>query len=132
MAKRGRPKKQEEKRPRGRPPKWDSPDRMAIAMEAYFGSIPPNQYRVTALALALDLTREGLNEYSQKPDFSDVVKKAKDRVADSYETDLRGKYVAGAIFALKNMGWSDRQEVEHIGDFIIQVVYDDTLHKDEP
>jgi len=94
---------------------------MQKAIDDYFNVTAPDKYRVTALHLALDLTREGLCEYEAKPLFSDIIKKAKLKVANSYESDLRGKYVAGAIFALKNMGWSDRRDVKVEGGITVNI-----------
>jgi hypothetical protein len=30
-----------------------------------------------------------------------------------YESKLNGQYSSGAIFALKNFGWTDKQEISH-------------------
>jgi len=37
-------------------------------------------------------------------------------VEAEYERRLHGNNVAGAIFALKNHGWSDKHELRHSGD----------------
>lgn len=37
-------------------------------------------------------------------------------IENSLEEKLENNSVAGIIFALKNMGWKDKQEVEHSGD----------------
>ena len=60
--------------------------------------------------------RDSFDEYGRRPEFSDSVKKAKLFIENGYEVDLRrtGNPV-GSIFALKNMGWSDRTEVEFRG-----------------
>jgi len=66
---------------------------------------------VTGLALALDLTRQGLIEYSEKGDFSETVKKAKARVEAYVEQRLFYNNATGCIFNLKNnFGWKDQQE----------------------
>ena len=114
-------KRKENPKPAGRHPKWPDPIVMQKAIDDYFNVTAPDKYRVTALHLALDLTREGLCEYEAKPLFSDIIKKAKLKVANSYESDLRGKYVAGAIFALKNMGWSDRRDVKVEGGITVNI-----------
>ena len=49
---------------------------------------------------------------------------AKLKVENSYEKELRGKFFAGAIFALKNFGWSDKMETEHTINQPIQIVID--------
>ena len=69
---------------------------------------------ICGLALALGFTsRQTLLNYEERPDFVDTIKKAKLRVEASYEAALRGQYASGAIFALKNFNWSDKQEVTH-------------------
>ncbi len=52
-----------------------------------------------------------------REEFSDSEKRAKLLIENQYERKLDRAKPAGAIFALKNMGWSDRQEVELRGAF---------------
>ena len=80
------------------------------------GSIPDIHPTVTGLALALDLTRQGLINYEGKPEFVDTVKRAKTRVEAYIEQRLYYQNTTGSIFNLKNnFGWKDKQEVEHSG-----------------
>lgn len=51
--------------------------------------------------------------YEEKEEYFDTIKKAKEMVHNAYELDLREKGRSGDIFALKNFGWSDKQEVDH-------------------
>ena len=97
----------------GRPVKWPDPQTFQQTIDQYFSVTPQDSLTVTGLALSLGMTREGLQEYQAKPEFTDLVKRAKARVEHRYELGLCGKYVIGCIFALKNMGWSDRQEIEY-------------------
>ena len=54
--------------------------------------------------------------YGDRPEFRVSVKRAKLLIENGYEVDLRKTgNPAGSIFALKNMGWSDRQEIEFRG-----------------
>lgn len=63
---------------------------------------------VTGLALALDLTRQGLINYEGKPEFIDTVKRAKSRVEAYIEQRLYYQNATGSIFNLKNnFGWKD-------------------------
>lgn len=76
---------------------------------------------ITGLALAVGLaSRKSLLEYEDKPEFSNAVKRAKARVEAAYEGRLWAQAPAGAIFALKNLGWSDKQEIAHSGGVSIQ------------
>lgn len=72
---------------------------------------------ITGLALALGFScRDTLYDYEKDPAFSDTVKKARLHVEQAYERSLiNGNNAAGPIFALKNMGWKDKQEREHTG-----------------
>ena len=101
---------------RGRPRKIKSPKHFEEAAEAYFSQCKKDDEPVllTGLILALGLSsRESLDEYGRREEFSDSVKKAKLRVQVEYEKKLYGRNPTGAIFALKNFGWSDRyQEIE--------------------
>jgi len=66
--------------------------------------------------LALDLTRQGLCEYEAKEAFSDTIQKAKLRVEQYAEKSVfTARNPAGAIFILKNHGWSDTQKLELTG-----------------
>ena len=92
----------------GRPVKYETPESMQRAIDAYFDE--EEQITVTGLAMALDLTRQGLIEYEAKDQFSDTVKKAKQRIQAHVESVLMyGRNQTGAIFNLKNnFGWQDK------------------------
>lgn len=109
----------------GRPLKFSSVAQMQTLIDAYFLSCHDEEgkrvkpYSVTGLALALDCTRETLDEYQKRADFSDSVKKAKLRVENYYEENLPFQNATGSIFALKNFGWHDKQQTEHSGGVVI-------------
>ncbi len=112
--------------PVGRPLKYKTPEELQIAIDKYFEScfdidnetgyrFQTKPFTVTGLAMAIDLTRQGLIEYSCKSDsFSDTIKKAKAKVEEFAETTLfTAKNPAGVIFSLKNnYNWKDKQEIE--------------------
>jgi hypothetical protein len=107
----------------GRPRKFQTVDDLWQRAGEYFNErqnkLEP--LTVTGLALALGTTRETLMDYEggkydgedgQEPRFSDAVKLIKAFVRDYAESQLyKLRNPAGAIFWLKNHGWSDRQEV---------------------
>ncbi len=101
---------------KGRPPKWKSVKAVELAIDEYFTDCMVRKAHptVSGLALALDLTRQGLLEYEAKNAFSDTIKKAKQRVHVAVEETLMGgKAPVGAIFNLKNnFGWVDKREVD--------------------
>lgn len=106
----------------GRPAKYKTSEDIQIKIDEYFDST--SHPTITGLALALGFTsRQALNNYEGRPEFVDSIKKAKLRVENSYEECLRGRNPAGAIFALKNFGWVDRQEVEVSGETATRIEY---------
>lgn len=96
-------------------PKWQNPGEMQKAIDAYFAECAENKdpFTVTGLAMALDLTREGLLHYARKSDaFADTIKRAKIRVENFIEKRLFHANATGSIFNLKNnFGWIDDQNV---------------------
>lgn len=57
--------------------------------------------------------RHSFYAYEQKEEFSHTIKRARAFIEREYEECLKGQSPAGAIFALKNFGWTDRQELDH-------------------
>lgn len=96
----------------GRPRKYKTNEELEKVIKEYFDSRPEIEWTVTGLAMALDLDRKALIEYSEHDEFSNTIKKAKERVQESYEKSLRKNGRTGDIFALKNFGWTDKQEIE--------------------
>lgn len=69
---------------------------------------------VTGLALALGFgDKSSVYDYAKKPEFSHSVKRALLIVENGYEEALRESNATGSIFALKNMGWVDKQNYDH-------------------
>jgi hypothetical protein len=100
----------------GRPRKWTSNKLLAEAIDEYFASNPIETWTITGLALSIGSTRHTLIDYENRREFAHTVKTAKQMIEHSYELSLRKYGRAGDIFALKNFGWSDKQEVEHSGE----------------
>lgn len=123
-------------RPRSRPLKFQSVEELQAKIDEYFADkLVPKQLgdtfyyepiTITGLALALDTSRETLCNYELRDDFFDTVRRAKLRVEEYAERQLYlGKSAAGPIFALKNHGWSDKQQVEQSGSLTIHHQPDD-------
>jgi len=75
---------------------------------------------VTGLAMWLGFCdRQSLYDYEKREGFSCIIKAARLAVENDYEKALRSQSCTGAIFALKNMGWRDRTEVEQSGSISI-------------
>lgn len=95
----------------GRPPIWDNPEALEKSVDEYFNT--ETQPTWTGLALHLGFeSRQSLNNYMDKPEFFYPIKKALTKVENLYEKGLYGRNPAGAIFALKNFNWKDKQEID--------------------
>ena len=89
---------------------FDTPEEMAKLVDDYIGRT--DILTMTGLALALGFsTRASIYDYERMPEYSYTIKRAKMIVEQSYELTLRTQYSSGSIFALKNMGWTDKQEI---------------------
>lgn len=49
---------------------------------------------------------------TDKPEFTNTIKKARCFIEKHYEELLQNGNTTGAIFALKNFGWKDKQEID--------------------
>ena len=110
----------EGKRPVGRPKTIESPEEFDRRVDLYIDSCAKQGEPVllTGMILALGLcSKEGFYKYADYPGFSDSVKRARILVEMEYEKRLNlATSATGPIFALKNFGWTDKQEIEHSGD----------------
>jgi hypothetical protein len=108
--------------PVGRPLKFQTVEDLQAAIDAFFDSIAEPRVigetiyqepaTITGLALALGLSRQALCNYEVREEFVDTVKTAKLRCENYAERQLFiGKSATGPIFALKNFGWSDAQDI---------------------
>lgn len=114
-----------------RPPAYDSPEEMQGKIDAYFNGgmkkrtvyvgkdkIPMQVEVPTITGLCNFLgfeSRQSFYDYEKKEDFTYIIKKARQRIEQEYEELLQWGNTVGAIFVLKNMGWSDKQELEMSG-----------------
>ena len=97
----------------GRPLKFENVEQMQKLIDKYFAETPDDEITITGLALALDTDRKTLINYENRDEFFNTIKKAKTMVELSYEKSLRKNGRTGDIFALKNFGWTDKQEIEN-------------------
>jgi hypothetical protein len=99
----------------GRPPEYNTPEEIQKAIDAYLMA-DDCDFTITGLALELGFcSRQSFYDYEEKPEFTYTIKKARLHIERAYEKKLSGKEVGGAIFALKNLGWKDKTELEHSG-----------------
>lgn len=115
----------------GRPRKFKTTKELEDAINKYFESAKPryeeingiltyihNHPTMTGLALALGFeSRQSLYDYGKNPKYSYIIKKAQLMIENSYELELTNpdKKPTGPIFVLKNMGWSDKQDIQITG-----------------
>lgn len=105
--------------PAGRPKAYTDIETMQNKIDMYFAECDNKKepYTITGLALALDLDRKSLYNYSKDDKFFPTIKKAKLKVENYLEKHLIiDNSTTGIIFNLKNnFDWKDRQELEHSG-----------------
>ena len=100
----------------GRPRIVETPEEFDYLVDWYEAHCINDSTTVSFTGMARFLgfvSRESLYAYGKREEFSDSVKRARLMVEEAYELRLWGRNVAGAICALKNHGWSDRQSPEH-------------------
>lgn len=100
----------------GRPRLYATPEDFDAKVDEYYHACKSSDEPITWTGLALFLgfsSRKSIDEYENYEGFSHSVKRAKLLVEWAYEKRLGGPNAAGPIFALKNMGWTDKQEVDH-------------------
>lgn len=72
----------------------------------------PEEPTITGLAIYLGFeSRQSLYDYGKKDGFTYSIKRALLEVENNYEKGLWSDKVAGVVFALKNMGWADKQDI---------------------
>lgn len=94
----------------GRPAMWEDPEAFAIKVEEYFETEKSPTWSGLALYMGFE-SRQSLEEYKKREGFTYPIKKALLRIELIYESNLQKQNPAGSIFALKNFGWQDKQEI---------------------
>lgn len=111
---------------RGRPPKYDNPEQLEEAIDAYFencfkdsdedgnNAVLNDRPSQVGLALFLFGGRSTMHKYENIPEFAPLLKRAKEYVERFYESELFGEYFGGAKFALMQCGWKTQNKNENI------------------
>ena len=126
---------EDNKHPGGRPACWTDPKVLSKLIDNYFET--EKQPTLAGLALALDISRSTLYNYAEKDEFLDIIKKARDKVEARYETLMiyGGVQPTGVIFALKNMGWADKTDIDHTSKHekinVLSISYEDVVKAKE-
>ena len=97
----------------GRPPKYKTALELQEKIDEFFNA--ENQtITISGLCYYLGFSsRQSFYDLQKKGEFSYTVKKARIRIEMYYESMLLTRASTGAIFALKNFGWTDKQEIDH-------------------
>ena len=88
----------------------DPPDKKTIVVGN--GTIELPIYTICGLAYYLGFeSRQSFYDYERSNEFSYNIKRARLRIESNYEQNLQFNNATGSIFALKNMGWKDTQDI---------------------
>jgi len=117
----------------GRPPLFKTDEELQSAINKYFNEgikkrtfvigsgatqreIQVEIPTITGLCYYIGFeSRQSFYDYQDMPMFSYTIKRARLFIECEYEEQLQYGNTTGAIFALKNMGWRDKQDIEHSG-----------------
>jgi len=115
----------------GRPAKYETTEELQFAIDDYFQSGvkkrtvligPPNNRQqveievptITGLCHYLGFeSRQAFYHLEKKKKFCYTIKRARLFIEQEYEEQLTTGNTTGAIFALKNFGWIDKQSLDH-------------------
>ena len=99
----------------GQPPKYSTSEDIQIEIDNYFLFNEEQEEPLTITGLALQLgfeSRQSIYDYEKHGEFSYTIKRARLRIENFAEKKLFSTTPTGAIFALKNFGWHDKQEID--------------------
>lgn len=105
----------------GRPKIFEQPEDLENKCLEYFQYCIDNNEKPTITGLTLYVgfsSRSSWNQYEEKKEFLHIVKRAKLTVEHSYETSA----TTFDMFALKNMGWKDKTEIDVAGEVNIPIM----------
>lgn len=121
--------------PGGRPPKFTSPEHMEALYDEYENSLAPDEIPdVEGFCVYVDAWRDLFSEYGTKPEFSDTVKRIKNRIyAKKKQLAMQNKMNATIFIfdAKNNAGYTDKTEQditsggEKIAPVLVRFVGDD-------
>jgi hypothetical protein len=113
----------------GKPLLFETPDKLARAINDYFQNTEQEEFTITGLCLAMGTSKQVFCDYGEREGYKDIVSHARLIVENSYELTLRRHGRTGDIFALKNFGWADKQVIEQTSETEFQSEYLKELQK---
>ena len=93
--------------------KYKTGQELSEAIDKYFDTVPVNEQTRAGLFVFLGITKPTWYSYEKQEEFREVIEFATLRLESKYELQLNEKSRPGDIFALKQYGWTDKQEVEN-------------------
>lgn len=95
----------------GRPAKYKSPEELYQRILQYYEDLGEQRPTITGLCLHMGFaSKQSLYDYAKKEEFRFLINRALLIIEEGYEQMLFGPNPSAAIFALKNMGWTDKVE----------------------
>ena len=127
----------------GAPPYFNTPEDLQEAIQDYFENAPERTFAgkngpfkaksltITGLCYHIGFeSRQSFYDYEKRVQFSYTVKRARLFIESEYEAQLTHGNTTGAIFALKNMGWHDKQVVDNLSsDGSMSPSFDESKYK---
>lgn len=111
----------------GAPPFFKTPEELQKAVDEFIQNPPTVTVRskdeeyekplVTISGLCYKLgfaSRQSFYDYENRDGFSYTIKRARLYIESVYEGNLTMPNCTGSIFALKNLGWDDKSQVDSI------------------
>jgi len=122
--------------PAGRPLLFQTEEELHSKIREYLDSVivKEDQPTITGLAYYLGFeSRQSFYDYEAKEQFSYTIKRARLLIEANYEQALFSKNPTGPIFALKNFGWRDKQEIDqkHSGGISVNWAEPNVQHPDD-
>lgn len=96
-----------------RKPKFSTPEEFDEMVDQYVADCETQSAPMTLPGLALFLgfaDKSSLYQYQKRPGFEGSVRRARTLIEEYVVKRSLGRNAAGAIFLLKNMGYTDRQD----------------------
>ena len=98
----------------GRPPKFKTVQALQDKIDEYFNQEDLDTPTISELVYFIGFAdRHSFYDMQKIKRFTHTIKRARLRIETHYEKQLLTKGSTGAIFALKNFGWSDKQTIDH-------------------
>lgn len=115
--------------PGGRPPKFTNVDDLQLLIDNYFNEIENSDEiaDIEGMCMRLDISRETLNQYQQKEEFSDAIKRAKTKIFQiKKQMAMKGRLnpIIFIFDAKNNHNYVDKQEIEQKTDSNINITFD--------